>query len=345
MNSILSKFVGDHRFEVNNNQKFIVVVGMTGVGKSSFVNFITDKNICKVSDSSSTCTAKYEMVSCAYCCGSSYRALYFVDTPGLDDPEGDQKNIKELMKFRNAFPRINTIIYCQKLDDNRFNNSAKILFNLINDLYPDPNLFKNLIIVRTKSDRSSRDFEDNKKASLDFIKKIKEEYKIDDQIEIKQYYIDSKYKDNESIIEKQKILDLVSKMDPIFKEIKILNVEEVILYDSLNNRYEIKEKRNVEYGDHDGSKKVVVEEKVEIQNFGGKYFGAEVVRIDCDESDGCPCCKAYKIIYEIYDINHQNERVLYTKQCIWQTKRDEDQSDRLKEIEEKRLREANLLFV
>ena len=249
------------------------------------------------------------------------------------------------MKFRNAFPRINAIIYCQKLDDNRFSNSAKILFNLINDLYPGPNLYKNLIIVRTKSDRSSRDFEDNKKASLDFIKKIKEEYKIDDQIEIKQYYIDSKYKDNESIIEKQKILDLVSKMEPIFKRIKILNVEEVILYDSLNNRYEIKEKRNVEYRDHDGSKKVVVEEKVEIQNFGGKYFGAEVVRIDCDESRGCLCSVSYKIIYEIYDINHQNERVLHTKQCIWQPERDEDQSDRLKKIEEKRLREANLLFV
>ena len=344
MNSILAKIAGNHRFEVNNNQKFIVVVGMTGVGKSSFVNFITGKNSCEVSNSSSTCTAKYEMVNCPYCCDSSYRVLYFVDTPGLDDPKGDQKNIEELMKFRNAFPRINTIIYCQKLDDNRFSQSAKILFNLMNDLYPDPNLFKNLIIVRTKSDRNSRDFEENKKASLDFIKKIKEEYKIDDQIEIKQYYIDSKYKDNESIIEKQKILDLVSKMEPIFKRIKILNVEEVILYDSLNNRYEIKEKRNVEYGDYDGSKGVVVEKKAEIQNFGGKYIGAEVVRIDCNQSKGCLCWKTYKIIYEIYDINHQNRRVLYTEQCISQKERDEDQSDRLKEIEEERLRRENLLI-
>ena len=39
------------------------------------------------------------------------------------------------------------------------------------DLYPDPNLFKHLVIVRTKSSRKSSDFEDDKKASLDFIKK------------------------------------------------------------------------------------------------------------------------------------------------------------------------------
>ena len=344
MNSILAKFAGDHRFEVNNDQKFIVVVGMTGVGKSSFVNFITGKNSCEVSNSSSACTAEYKMVDCAYCCGSSYRSLYFVDTPGLDDPKGDQKNIEELMKFRNAFPRINAIIYCQKLDDNRFNQSAKILFDLMNDLYPDPNLFKNLIIVRTKSDRSSRDFEDNKKASDKFIKRIKEEYMVDDQINIRQYFIDSKYKDEETLREKDEILDLLSKLDPLFKGINILNVDEVIIFDSINNRYVIKEKRNVEYIDYDGSKGVVVEEKAEIQSFGGKYIGAEVVRIDCNQSKGCLCCETYKIIYEIYDINHQNRRVLYTSQCIWQTKRDEDQSNRFKSIEKERLRKANLLI-
>ena len=212
MNTILSQFAEDNRFQSNNNQKYILVIGMTGVGKSSFVNFITGKdNACKVSNSSKQFTAKYKMVDCIHACGSSYKTLYFIDTPGFDDPKGDKKNIEEILKFRNAFPKINAIIYCQKLDDHRF-QTAKILFKLMKDLYL--NMFKNLIIVRTKSSRTSCDFEGDKEASLEFIKTLKEESKIDVQLAIRQYYIDSKYRDNDSLLEKENILDVLCKMEP-----------------------------------------------------------------------------------------------------------------------------------
>ena len=349
MDSILSKLGGDNRFDVYNKQKYILVLGMTGVGKSTLVNFMTDRDKenggCEVSDSSSPCTAEYKLVDCVYYCGSAYRTLSFIDTPGLDDPNGDKKNIEEIIKFRNAFPRINTIIYCQKLDDNRFNQSAKVLFNLMKDLYPDPNLFKNVLIVRTKSDRNSRDFEDNKKASLDFIRKIKEEYKLDDGLQMHQYYIDSKYKDDDSLNEKINILDLISKMDPIFKGIKILNIDEVIIYDSLNNKYEIKEKRNVEYIDYDGSKSTKVETDTEIQNFdGNKVIKVEVYRTDTGKSKYCLWCKQWKIIYRIYHIKKQNQEEFFTEIPVYQRERNEDISNRLKMQEEKRLIKEKLMI-
>ena len=165
---------------------------------------MVEKFFCKVRDSSSSLKTDFFFISCD-------SKIYFIDTSGLDEKELILKNMEKIMKFRNAFQRINTFIYCQNLDDNRFSQSAKILFHLMNELYPDSYLFKNLIIVRTKSDRRYIDFEENKKASVYLIKSIKEEDKIDEKIEIKQYYIDSKYQDKESIIEKEKIFDLISK--------------------------------------------------------------------------------------------------------------------------------------
>jgi hypothetical protein len=176
------------------------------------------------------------------------------------------------------------------------------------DLFPDPNIFKHLIIVRNKSSRKNSDFEDNKKASNDFIKTLKEEYQIDDGLEIKQYYIDSKHRDNDSLFEKQCILDLLSKTDPIFMGIKILNIEEVIIYDSLNNRYEIKEKRSTQYTDFDGITKIKTETESEIQDFNG-IKGVDVEREVTNKSKGCLWCKSWKIIYTIYHINQKNERI------------------------------------
>ena len=337
MKAILSKFAEDRRFQVNNSQKYIIVIGMTGAGKSSFVNFITGKdNACKVSNSSEPCTAEYKMVECVHQCSSSYKTLYFIDTPGLDDPNGDKQNIEEILKFRNAFPRINTIIYCQKLDENRFNQSAKILFNLMKDLYPTPNLFKNLIIVRTKSSRSSLDFEDDKKASFDFINKLREEYKIPDELPIRQYYIDSKHRVNDSMLEKDSILDILCKMDPIFMGIKILNIEEVIIYDSLNNIYEIKEKKNIEYTDFDGKTQVNTETDSESQSFNG-IQSVQIGRIDTNKYDGCLCWKSWIIIYTIYHINQNNQRIKASQIRIGQSKRDEDLSESIKKKEEQRL--------
>ena len=339
MKEVLSKIAGDNRFKVNNNQKYILVIGMTGEGKSSFINFMTDKNEdnggCKVSDEAEPCTANYHIVDCIYYCGSTCKTLNFIDTPGLDDPDGDKKNIEEIIKFRNAFPRINAVIYCQKLDNNRFSHSAKILINLMKDLYPDPNIFKQFIIVRTRSSsQSSNEFEQNKEKSNNFIKAIKKEYKIDENLEIKQYYVDSKYKDNDSKSEKIKILDLLSKMDPIFKGKKILDLNEVILCDSLNNRYKIRRNIITQYTDFDGSTCVIEETDSEIQDFNG-IKEVEVEREVTDEYEGCLFCKSWLIIYSIYHINEKNERIKVKEQPIWQWKKNEDRSNYLKKKKKK----------
>ena len=217
MKSILemvgSTFMKDSRFEVSNKRKIILVIGLTGSGKSSFINFMTGKDLCKVSDEGSSCTKDYKMVDLY----DSNKVYYFVDTPGLDDANGDKNNIEEIIKFRNTIPRINTIIYCQSLTEQRFSASSKNLFDLMKKLYEDPKLFSHLIIVRTKSDRSSSRFMEKKNKSKNTkYNHLKKHSLIVDEKEIPEYYIDSIEKDRDSIIEKENIINKLEKMDPIF---------------------------------------------------------------------------------------------------------------------------------
>ena len=198
----------DKRFKVSNQRKFILVIGLIGQGKSSFINFMTDKEECEVSDLGASCTKDYKMVEMIF--GNENKTFYFVDTPGLDDADGDKNNIEEIKKFSNKVSRINTIIFCQSLTDHKFTQSIKTLFQLMKDLYKnDTDLYKHLFIVRTKSDRESKDFESNKKAAENydnkdsFYNKIKTFFSVEEGKKIPLYFLDSKYQDDDSENEKK----------------------------------------------------------------------------------------------------------------------------------------------
>ena len=69
---------------------FFVILGLTGAGKSFFINAISDTNCCKVAASRKSCTQMNEMVSFVYN-NHRYNAL---DTPGLDDSDNNNNDEK-----------------------------------------------------------------------------------------------------------------------------------------------------------------------------------------------------------------------------------------------------------
>ena len=112
--------------------KTSVLLGLTGAGKSSFINAITRKNNCEVGHTQKSCTRKINQSDINY---DGYN-FYFVDTPGLDDVTGDKKNIIQLDDVKVKYPRINAFIICLKLDDLRFSSSLKMSFQKFMELFP-----------------------------------------------------------------------------------------------------------------------------------------------------------------------------------------------------------------
>ena len=109
-------------------RKFLIV-GRTGVGKSSFVNSVFGKSI--------TETSRYEACTKIiqyHAYSSSLGDICLIDTPGLaeDDIECDQKYLN-LIKANIDLAEIDTLIYVSRLDETRFRPEEKRTIRLLTE--------------------------------------------------------------------------------------------------------------------------------------------------------------------------------------------------------------------
>ena len=133
------------------------------------------------------------------------------------------------------------------------------------------------------------------------------------------------------------IIDKLEKMDPLFKGIKVKILDHVEVFDHLNNRITIKQKKVFEYTDYDGSIQTKEDTEREIIDLNG-IKEVKIIREDPGISKGFLCCKSWKIIYRVFYINEKNEEI-ETREAIdyWQTNRNSDKSNIIKIQEERRL--------
>ena len=78
---------------------FFVVLGLTGAGKSLFLNAISNTNCCEVGSYEKSCTQTNQVLPFTY----NNHNFYALDTPGLDDSEDNNKKNK---KFKTNNKRI-----------------------------------------------------------------------------------------------------------------------------------------------------------------------------------------------------------------------------------------------
>jgi 50S ribosome-binding GTPase len=102
-------------------------MGMTGAGKSTFVNLITDpEDEVEVGHSLESCTTEVQLA--AFDIGGS-RTGYLVDTPGFDDTSlSDTEILKEiagfLLKLYEVGIKISGLIYLHRINEPRMTGSA-----------------------------------------------------------------------------------------------------------------------------------------------------------------------------------------------------------------------------
>ena len=207
-----------------------LVLGETGVGKSSFINGITNQQACKVSSKGKACTTKFKIVKTRHD-NSQYS---FIDTPGLNDAKGDEKNINEIKTGLSDYPKFRCILILLKFQDKRLKDTDIKSLKIFMQCFPSKKFWEHVFIVRTHADTSSKKFNrDKKKVEGKIVESINEpdfvDFKnfitrrnIDLPTHIDEFYVDNdngdpdNYSNNEEefkkILEKLKIFPQCLKM-------------------------------------------------------------------------------------------------------------------------------------
>ena len=255
------------------NASFFVVLGLTGAGKSFFINAISDTNSCKVAASGKSCTQMNEMVSFVYN-NHRYNAL---DTPGLDDSDNNDEKINTLKNILGSHPTIKTLIFIKKYNDLRLPMSMQSALSTFMEAFPLKTFWDHVIIVNTWAnphDETVNDFLNEphetyleKILTCDNLKNIMKEKNINVPSKLKEYYVCSKKIKKYSDIAEEfnKIKNDIQSSKFMFKDIYVSEILEKSKEMEKNKGFYIVTKyRTITCVDFDGRKSTfehIIEEK------------------------------------------------------------------------------------
>ncbi|KAJ4005565.1 hypothetical protein NW752_002398 [Fusarium irregulare] len=136
----------------DQNDGVIVIMGVTGAGKSYFLNRLKE-NAVEEGHSLFSETRKCEAVEILLDDGDQKRSITVVDTPGFDDTERSQADIlAEITDYLSAqhlsgLP-LRGILYLHKITENRMTKTSQDYLRLLQTIVGDDAL-KNVILVTT----------------------------------------------------------------------------------------------------------------------------------------------------------------------------------------------------
>ncbi|KAF2870051.1 P-loop containing nucleoside triphosphate hydrolase protein, partial [Massariosphaeria phaeospora] len=148
----------------------VLVMGMTGVGKSSFISSLVGEDV-GIGHGVDSCTAGLTL----HCMEAENRKVYLVDTPGFNDTwRSDDAILKEIAYFlaqtyRTGL-RVGGIVYLHSIAENRVTGSAAKNFAMLERLC-GPDAARQLILATTKWDLVG-DEADQREAELISTKKF-----------------------------------------------------------------------------------------------------------------------------------------------------------------------------
>lgn len=293
-------------------QYIIIVLGETGAGKSTFINAITKTNHMKTSLSGKSCTRDCDFSSVT----KNGDVFNFIDTPGLNDgnKKKEEDNYLQIQSARDNYPRFSTLILLLKKTDYRLTSSAKLMLMKFMEIFPLKDFWEHVIIVRSNSIRYEGFEKDkieidnillesilDKEENQDLIDFMDEKH-INYPKKLKQFYVESRVLDQDTLSEFDKILMACKENKPIFKDIKVKYYNEIIE----KNEFKIVKKYKIstffDFSDDSGEVKEEIGEE-EISNFPvdpNKASEQSKVKTNQVKSN----CFSKKYLYDIYETKY-----------------------------------------
>ena len=326
-------------------EKVIVLLGLTGAGKSSLINGIVGKNECKIGHDTQSCTKSLKIVNYLKD-GINY---YLIDTPGFDDSQLTEEKIISILNELRNYPRICSILICLKYNETKLSNTVMNVLKHIMDIFPAPDFWEHALIIRTWCQLDDEDLQDHKEIyegkllkgivnSPDLIKFMKEKG-INLPLELEEFYVDSSPKRIKQRTQEEyhKILTKIKKFLPLYKNVKT-NIREKTL---VTKEDEITFVKFITYKDYTltdfNNKDKIITNKIgeEVYNLNSINPSLiEVKRIQGDEqAEWCPWFSKehqyytyYKAI-KIYNLNHKQYRQEYEIECRKEYKNGQAEED------------------
>ena len=211
-------------------ESYFVIVGLTGVGKSTFVNAISNKKWCRVSVKGKSMTQNNELIRFS----QNHHTFYVVDTPGLGDSQNNERVINELKTLLSKWPFLKKIVIIKPYTEIRLADYLQKALEVIMDCFPLQNFWDHVLIVNNRcipTDEAYKDFlEENPETFLDKLKQctnlldFMKSKNIDCPNEVKEFFIDSKKKDKFPSIKQgfDDIIENIQNTPMMFKTIREL---------------------------------------------------------------------------------------------------------------------------
>ena len=306
-------------------EKIFVLLGETGVGKSSFINGITQTQNCEIGDDSSSCTKNIKMVN-KIINGTNF---YIIDTPGFQDSNIKEEKIIEILQDLRKYQRICSILICLKYNETKLSKYVKKILMEIMNIFPSKDFWEHTLIIRTWCQLSDAKLE-NHKHKYDGILlqginndqeliKFMQQKNINPPSELLEFYVDSDTEIDERTEEEyQKILEKIKKLLPLYKDVQFKDIEDTFEKIEGNINYlNIITYREYTFTDFNDSSKIVTnkinQERYNLNNY--KPIFSEVKRVQEKEPRGILCWssqyKTHYIAVKTYEINHEQRREEY----------------------------------
>ena len=319
-------------------EKVFVLLGETGVGKSSFINGITKTQDCDVGDDASSCTKKIMMTN-TIINGTNY---YIIDTPGFQDSKIEEEKIIQILQDLRKYQRICAILICLRYNETKLSKPVKKTLMEIMNIFPSYDFWEHTLIIRTWCQLNDIKLENHKNKYNGILLKgisedselikFMEQKNIQLPSELSEYYVDSDTEiDHRTQEEYKKILERIKNLLPIYKMVVIKDEEDTFETKEGDVAYlNILTYRHYTFTDfNDITKSITNKINQERYNLNNHMPSISFVKREQEkEPRGILCwSNQYNTHYmavKIYDINHKERREEYEIISRYEGKKRED---------------------